>query len=255
MVENRKNYLIDMDGVLVRGRTIIPGADEFIHRLLDGGHEFLILTNNSLYTQRDLSHRLHSIGLEVPPERIFTSAMATARFLHSQKPEGKAFLLGEVGLSQAMHEVGFILTDYEPDYVVLGEMNTYNFNLITQAVRMIAQGALFVATNPDNSGPTEDGIVPACGAVAALIEKASGRAPFFVGKPNPLMMRSALNYLGVHSKDTIMIGDRMDTDVVAGLMSGLGTILVLSGLTRREDVRLFPYQPTRIAESVAEIVP
>jgi NagD protein len=248
-----KNYLIDMDGVLVTGKTLIPGADLFIKRLLDSDSKFLILTNNPLYTQRDLEHRLNNIGLSVPADRIFTSAMATARFLQSQNPNGKAYLIGESGLTQAIHDVGYVQTDTDPDYVVLGEVNTYNFEMIAKAIRLINAGAMFIATNPDSTGPTEAGIVPATGALAALIEKATNRAPFFIGKPNPLMMRSAIRYLGVHSENTVMVGDRMDTDIVAGVMSGLETILVLSGVSKREDVRRFPYRPTQILNSVADI--
>jgi len=248
-----KNYLIDMDGVLVNGRTVIPGACEFIGRLLAREARFLVLTNNPLRTPRDLAHRLRLIGLDIPPERIFTSALATARFLQSQKPNGTAFVIGESGLTQAIHDVGYVITDQDPDYVVLGETDTYSFAMITQAVRLVAAGARFIATNPDVSGPTEAGIVPACGAMAALIEQATGRRPFFIGKPNPLMMRTALNYLGVHSENTVMVGDRMDTDIVAGVESGLETILVLSGLTTRPMVDLYPYQPTWILDSVADI--
>ena len=249
----KKNYLIDMDGVLVTGKTPLPGAVEFIDRLLACKVKFLILTNNPLYTQRDLEHRLNTIGLRVPAEQIYTSAIATARFQQSQNPNGKAFVIGESGLTQALHEVGYVQTDINPDYVVLGEVNNYNFEQITKAVRLVKDGAMFIATNPDSTGPLEAGIVPATGALAALIQKATGREPFFVGKPNPLMMRSALRYLGVHSEDTIMIGDRMDTDIVAGVMSGLDTILVLSGVSTRADVERFPYRPTRILNSVAEI--
>jgi NagD protein len=248
-----KNYLIDMDGVLVKGRTPIQGAPEFIDRLIKRKIKFLILTNNPLYTQRDLEHRLITIGLKVPAESIFTSAIATARFLQNQNPQGKAFVIGEAGLTQALHDVGYVQTDINPDYVVLGEVNNYNFELITKAIRLINDGAMFIATNPDNTGPLEAGVVPATGALAALIEKATGKAPFFVGKPNPLMMRSAMRYLDVHSENTVMIGDRMDTDIVAGVMSGLETILVLSGVSRREDVRRFPYRPTLIVDSVADI--
>jgi NagD protein len=254
-MEAYRNYLIDMDGVLVSGRTIIPGAATFIERLKAREAEYLVLTNNPIYTPRDLSHRLGTIGLDIPQERIFTSAQATAAFLSSQKPQGKAFVIGESGLTDAIHRVGYVITDLEPDYVVLGETLSYNLGLITQAIRLVAEGAHFVATNPDPSGPAEDGIVPACGAMAALIEKASGKMPFFVGKPNPLMMRTALNYLGVHSEHTVMIGDRMDTDIVAGVESGLETILVLSGVTDRDAVPRFPYQPTRILSSVAELDP
>jgi NagD protein len=250
-----KNYITDMDGVLVSGRTLIPGADRFVERLKARGAEYLVLTNNPLYTPGDLAHRLHTIGLDIPPERIFTSAMATAHFLRAQKPDGTTFVIGESGLTEAIHSVGYVITDLDPDYVVLGETHAYNLELITKAIRLVAAGAHFIATNPDPSGPSERGIVPACGAMAALIEKASGFSPFFVGKPNPLMMRIALNYLGVHSENTVMIGDRMDTDIIAGVESGMETILVLTGVTRRADVTRYPYQPTRILESIADIDP
>jgi len=250
-----KNYLIDMDGVLLRGETVIPGAEQFIERLKTRGAEFLVLTNNPMYTPRDLAHRMRIIGLEVPEERIFTSALATARFLGSQKPNGTALVIGESGLTEAIHGVGYVITEHEPDYVVLGETHSYVVEWITKAVRLVAQGAHFIATNPDPVGPTESGIVPACGAMAALIERATGVSPFFVGKPNPLMMRTALNYLGVHSENTVMVGDRMDTDVIAGVESGMETILVLSGVTRREDVTRYPYQPSRVLGSAAEIEP
>lgn len=249
-----KAYLTDMDGVLISGRNVIPGAAEFIERLQRSEYEYLVLTNNPLYTQADLAHRLKMIGLEIPPERIFTSAMATARFLATQKEKGTAFVIGESGLTEPIHEIGYIITDYQPDYVVLGETHTYNLEQVTKAIRLVSAGAHFIATNPDPSGPGEGGLVPACGAMAALIEKASGMKPFFVGKPNPLMMRMALNHLGVHSENAIMVGDRMDTDIIAGVESGLETILVLSGISNREDVARFPYQPTRIVDSVAEIV-
>ena len=254
-MQSPKNYITDMDGVLVSGRTLIPGADGFLKRVSASGAEYLVLTNNPLYTPRDLAHRLSTIGLDIPPERIFTSAMATAHFLRTQKPDGTAFVIGESGLTEAIHSAGFVITDHNPDYVVLGETNTYNFELITQAIRLVAGGAHFIATNPDASGPTEKGIVPACGAMAALIEAASGFSPFFVGKPNPLMMRTALNYLDVHSEDTIMVGDRMDTDIIAGVEAGMETILVLTGVTRRQDVDRYPYQPTHIIDSVADIQP
>jgi NagD protein len=247
------NYLIDMDGVLVSGTRTIPGADDFITRLKERGAEFLVLTNNPLYTPKDLAHRLQKIGLDVPVERIFASAMTTARFLQAQKPDGTTFVIGESGLTAAIHNAGYVITELDPDYVVLGETHSYNLGRITEAIRLIAAGARFIATNPDRSGPTEEGIVPACGAMAALIEAASGKSPFFVGKPNPLMMRTALNYLDAHSENTLMIGDWTDTDIVAGVESGMATILVLSGVTEREHVDQYPYQPTRIVRSVAEI--
>ena len=252
-METVKNYIMDMDGVLVKGKEIIPGADKLIAQLKEQQREYLVLTNNSLYTQRDLEHRLTMIGLEIPAERIFTSALAAAYFLQSQCSEGTAFVIGESGLSQAVHDIGYVITDMDPDYVVLGETNAYDYESITKAVRLIEQGARFIATNPDASGPTEYGTVPGCGAMAALIERATGKAPFFVGKPNPLMMRSALNFMDVHSEDTVMVGDRMDTDILAGVESGVRTILVLTGVAQREDVEMYPYRPTWILDSVAEI--
>ncbi|MBP7693867.1 MAG: HAD family hydrolase [Anaerolineales bacterium] len=249
----RKHILTDMDGVLVSGRQLIAGADQFIERLKTSGGEWLVLTNNSLYTPRDLAYRLQTIGLEIPAERIFTSGMATARFLQTQRPNGTAFVIGESGLTGPIHDAGYVMTDHAPDYVVLGETLNYSVDAITKAARLVAAGARFIATNPDPNGPSEHGLVPACGAMAALIEKASGVAPFFIGKPNPLMMRLALNHLGVHSEAALMIGDRMDTDIVAGVQAGLGTILVLSGVTRAEEVQRYPYQPGQVAGSVAEI--
>jgi NagD protein len=249
----RKNYLMDMDGVLIRGSEMVPGADRFIARLNEQGVAYLVLTNNPNYTPRDLAHRLRVTGLDVPPERIFTSALAMGSFLHSQRPDGTAFVIGESGLTEAVHAAGYVITRLNPDYVVLGETSSYNLETITHAIRLIGNGARFVATNPDVSGPGEGGTVLACGALAALIEKATGVSPFFVGKPNPLMIRTALNFLDAHSENTVMIGDTMSTDIVAGVESGLETILVLTGVTRREDVERFPYQPTQICASVADI--
>lgn len=254
-MEPPKNYLIDMDGVLVTGGTMIPGANAFIARLKARDAKYLVLTNNPRYTPGDLAHRLQGIGLAVAPDAIFTSAMATARFLQSQNPNGTAFVIGDSGLTSAIHSIGYIITDRQPDYVVLGEAASYTLEMFTQAVRLIEGGARFVATNPDANGPSEGGTMPACGAVAALIEKASGVNALFVGKPNPLMMRLALKHLGAHSEDTIMVGDRMDTDIIAGVQTGLETILVLSGVTRRVDVTRFPYRPSRIVDSVADIEP
>ncbi|MGQ9926700.1 MAG: TIGR01457 family HAD-type hydrolase [Chloroflexaceae bacterium] len=248
-----KNYLIDMDGVLVHGSQPIPGANEFIKRLRAAGAPFLVLTNNPIYTPRDLSARLERIGLDVPPEAIYTSALATARFLHSQHPHGTAYVIGEAGLTTAMHDIGYTMTDHDPDYVVVGETTALSYERLTRAVRFVAAGARFVATNPDVSGPGDGGIVPACGAIAALIATASGVKPYFVGKPNPLMMRTALRTLGAHSEESVMVGDRMDTDIIGGTESGMETILVLTGVTRREDVHRFPYRPTRVLGSVAEI--
>ncbi len=248
-----KSYFIDMDGVVVAGNTVIRGADEFLARLTAAGHRFLILTNNPAYTPLDLQHRLQTLGLNTPAECFYTSAMATAQFLHSQRPRGTAFCIGESGLTSALHEIGYILTEHDPDYVVLGETTSYSYDKITLAVRLVAAGARFIATNPDVSGPGEGGLTPACGAMAALIQKATGVRPYFIGKPNPLMMRAALRYMQEHSENAVMIGDRMDTDIISGIESGMETILVLSGVTRREEVERFPYRPTRIVPSVAEI--
>lgn len=249
-----QSYIIDMDGVIIKGNSLIPGAKELVARMESAETEFLILTNNPIYTPLDLQHRLQTLGLNIPAKRFYTSAMATARFLDSQHPKGTAFAIGESGLTSALHEIGYILTDLNPNYVVLGETTTYSYDRITQAVRLVAAGACFIATNPDVSGPGEGGIEPACGAMAALIEKATGVAPYFVGKPNPLMMRTALRYLGQHSENTTMVGDRMDTDIIAGIESGMETILVLTGVTKREDVDRYPYRPTHILPSVADIV-
>ncbi len=248
-----KSYLIDMDGVIVSGHQMIPGADAFIERLHQRHIKFLILTNNPMYTPIDLQHRLQRLGINVTADHFYTSALATAAFLKAQKPNGTAFVLGESGLTEALHQVGYVLTEHEPDYVVLGETMAYSYSRITQAVRLIEAGARFIATNPDPSGPGEGGLVPACGAIAALIQTATGIPPYFVGKPNPLMMRTALRYLDEHSENAIMVGDRMDTDMRAGTESGMETVLVLTGVTTRERVGRFPYQPTRIVNSVAEL--
>jgi NagD protein len=248
-----RTWLMDMDGVLVREEAPIPGADRFLATLRARGTPFLVLTNNSIYTQRDLAARLRTSGLDVPEESIWTSALATARFLEEQRPGGSAFVIGESGLTTALHAGGYTLTETAPDYVVLGETRTYSFSRITKGIRLIAAGARFIATNPDTIGPSPDGPMPATGSVAALISRATGVEPYFVGKPNPLMMRSALNALDAHSETTAMIGDRMDTDVVAGLEAGLETILVLTGVTSREAAERYPYRPSRIVQSVAEL--
>lgn len=248
-----KSVLTDMDGVLVVGRTIIPGAGEFISRLIDEDRPFLVMTNNSMYPPAILAHRLHRIGLEIPADRIHTSALATAQFLHTQRPGGSAYVIGEDGLYEALEDVGYTFDDVAPDYVVLGETQDYSFERITRAIRLIQGGARFIATNPDVSGPSEEGIVPATGAIAALIERAIGVFPYYIGKPNPLMIRTALRRLGEHSQNTIMIGDRMDTDILIGIESGLDTVLVLTGVTTREMVERFPYQPTQILASIADV--
>jgi NagD protein len=249
-----RSWLMDMDGVLVREEQAIPGADEFLARLREHGTPFLVLTNNSIYTRRDLAARLVANGLDVPEEAIWTSALATARFLEDQRPGGSAFVIGEAGLTTALHDAGYTLTERAPDYVVLGETRTYSFERITRAIRLIAGGARFIATNPDPTGPSSEGPLPATGSVAALISRATGVEPYFVGKPNPLMMRSALNAIDAHSETAAMVGDRMDTDVVSGLEAGMETILVLTGVTTREQAERYPYRASRIVDSVAELI-
>jgi NagD protein len=244
---------MDMDGVLVSEDHVIPGADRFLARLRELGLPFLVLTNNSTHTRRDLAARLAKAGLEVPEEAIWTAALAAARFLDDQRPGGSAYVVGEAGLTTALHQVGYTLTDREPDYVVLGETRTYSFERITRAIRLIAGGATFIATNPDATSPSPDGVLPATGSVAALIRHATGVDPYFVGKPNPLMMRSALNALDAHSETAAMVGDRMDTDVVSGLEAGIETVLVLTGVTKREEAERYPYRPSRIVESIADL--
>ena len=247
-------WLSDMDGVLVHEEEPIPGAADFVAKLRRIGRPFLLLTNNSIFTPRDLKARLHRSGIDVPEDAIWTSALATAQFLENQRPGGTAYVIGEAGLTTALHEIGYVMTERDPEYVVLGETRTYSFEAITTAIRLVDKGARFIATNPDASGPSIHGPIPATGSVAALITKATGVEPYFVGKPNPLMMRSALNRIDAHSETTVMVGDRMDTDVVSGLEAGLRTILVMTGSTKPGQVDRFPYRPTRIVDSVADIV-
>jgi NagD protein len=238
----------------VREEIAIPGADRFVARLRELGRPFLVLTNNSIYTRRDLAARLRASGLDVPEEAIWTSALATAGFLEAQRPGGSAYVIGEAGLTTALHESGYTLTERSPDYVVLGETRTYSFERITQAIRLIEGGARFIATNPDRTGPSPDGPLPATGSVAALISHATGVAPYFVGKPNPLMIRSALNALDAHSETSAMVGDRMDTDVIAGLEAGLEAILVLTGISTGAEAERYPYRPSRIVDSISELL-
>lgn len=247
-------WLTDMDGVLVHEGHALPGAADFIAALKRADRPFLVLTNNSIFTARDLRARLAASGIDVPEEAIWTSALATAQFLQQQVPGGRAYVIGEAGLTTALHDVGYTMTDSEPDYVVLGETRTYSFEAITRAIRLIEGGARFIATNPDPTGPSVDGPLPATGAVAALITRATRREPYFVGKPNPMMFRSALNRIEAHSESTAMVGDRMDTDVVAGIEAGLRTFLVLTGSTRAEDVERFPFRPSQVVPSIADLV-
>jgi NagD protein len=247
-------WLTDMDGVLVHEGQALPGAAEFVARLRARDRRFLVLTNNSVFTPRDLAARLARAGLPVPEQAIWTSALATADFLRSQHPGGSPFALGESGLTTALHEVGFTLSEVDPDYVVLGESRSLSFDKITRAIRLVEGGARFIATNPDVTSPSPEGPLPATGSVAALITKATGARPYFVGKPNPMMFRSAMNRIEAHSESTAMIGDRMDTDIVAGIEAGLETILVLTGSTTPEAMERFPYRPSRILASIRDVI-
>ncbi len=247
-------WLTDMDGVLVHENHPLPGAAALLQQWRDQGKPYLVLTNNSIFTPRDLSARLKAVGLDVPEEAIWTSALATADFLASQMPGGSAFVVGEAGITTALHEAGFVMTDTNPDYVVLGETRNYSFEAITRAIRLIGDGARFIATNPDATGPSAEGPMPATGAVAALITKATGREPYTVGKPNPMMFRSAMNKIGAHSENTGMIGDRMDTDIVAGIEAGLHTILVLTGISDRAEVDKYPFRPDEIVNGVSDLL-
>ena len=247
-------WLTDMDGVLVHENRAVPGAAELIEQWRNEGKPFLVLTNNSTFTPRDLSARLRASGLTVPEEFIWTSALATADFCASQMPGGSAFVIGEAGMTTALHEAGFIMTETAPDYVVVGETRNYSFEAITKAIRLIRDGSRFIVTNPDATGPSPEGPLPATGAVAALISTATGRTPYIVGKPNPMMFRSAMNRIGAHSENTAMIGDRMDTDIVAGIEAGLHTILVLSGISDRSEMAKYPFRPDEVLNSVADLL-
>lgn len=247
-------WLSDMDGVLVRENRALPGAEQFLDALRRKGYPFLVLTNNSIFTNRDLSARLARSGLDVPEDNIWTSANATAAFLSQQSPDSTAFVIGEAGLTTALHGAGYIMTDQDPEYVVLGETRNYDFNAITSAIRLIESGAKFIATNPDVTGPSDDGTLPATGSIAAMITAATGKRPYFVGKPNPVMIRAGLNKIGAHSERAAMVGDRMDTDIQAGVEAGLRTHLVLSGSTSLEQVEQYPYRPFGIHEGIGELI-
>jgi NagD protein len=248
-------WLTDMDGVLVHEDTAIPGAAELLKHWQSTDQEYLVLTNNSIFTARDLSARLGATGIQVPEERIWTSALATATFLKSQNAGGTVFAVGEAGLLTALYEAGFVMSESNPDFVVVGETRNYSFNALTKAIRLIDNGARFITTNPDTTGPSPDGPIPATGAINALITAATGRKPYVVGKPNPMMFRSALNQIGAHSENTAMIGDRMDTDIIAGMEAGLHTILVRTGISADSDLQKFPFRPIETVDSVADLLP
>jgi NagD protein len=248
----KHGYLIDMDGVLYRGSALIPGADSFVQQLRTRDIPFRLLTNNSQRTRRDVVAKVARLGIDVEEEHIFTSAMATARFLAQQKPNGTAFVIGEGGLLTALHQNGYAVVDHEPDYVVVGEGRTFNLELVEAAVRMILGGAKLIATNLDPNCPTQDGVRPGCGAMVAMLELATGVRAFSVGKPSPIMMRAARKELGLTTDETTIIGDTVETDILGGVQLGYHTVLVLSGGTRPEDLRHYAYRPDIVVDSLAE---
>jgi NagD protein len=248
----KHGYLIDMDGVLYRGTDLIPGADYFIQQLRARGIAFRLLTNNSQRTRRDVVAKVARLGINVEEEHVFTSAMATARYLAQQKPNGTAFVIGEGGLLTALHQNGYAVVDHEPDYVVVGEGRTFNLELVESAVRMILAGAKLIATNLDPNCPTQNGLRPGCGAMVAMLEIATGVKAFSVGKPSPVMMRAARKELGLSTDETTIIGDTMETDILGGVQLGFHTILVLSGGTHPEDLRRYAYRPEIVVDSLAE---
>jgi len=248
----KHGYLIDMDGVLYRGTEVIPGADTFIETIRARDIPFRLLTNNSQRTRRDVAAKLARMGIAVEEEHVFTSAMATARFVAEQKPAGTAFVIGEGGLLTALHQNGYAVVDHEPDFVIVGEGRAFNLELVESAVCMIQGGAKLIATNMDPNCPTKDGLRPGCGALVALLEAATGIKAFSVGKPSPLMMRAARKELGLTTDETIMIGDTMETDILGGVQLGFHTVLVLSGGTRRDDLPRYAYRPEIVVESVEE---
>ena len=249
----RKGFICDMDGVIYLGNQLLPGVAEFVNWLNENDKRFLFLTNSSERSPKELQQKLQRMGLDIGEEHFYTSALATAAFLKKQAPGCTAFVIGAPGLLNALYDVGVTMNDVDPDYVIVGETASYNYEVITKAVRLVLNGARLIATNSDLTGPTEFGIAPACRSLVAPIELATGKKAYFMGKPNPLMMRTGLQLLDVHSEEAAMVGDRMDTDVIAGMESGLATVLVLSGCTSRTDVNDYPYRPTYILNGVGDI--
>ncbi len=252
-LRKKQGFICDMDGVIYHGNRLLPGVKEFVEWLYTEKKNFLFLTNSSERSPRELQQKLARMGLEVDESHFYTSALATAKFISSQCPGGSAYVIGGAGLITALHDAGITMNDVDPDYVIVGEGNSYNYENILKAVHLVAKGARLIGTNSDITGPAEDGIIPACGAMVSPIEMATGQSAYFVGKPNPLMMRTGLRILDVHSEDAVMIGDRMDTDIVAGIETGLDTVLVMSGVTKPEEVQRFPYRPRLILSGVGEI--
>ncbi len=253
-VLNKKGFICDMDGVIYHGNKILDGVKEFVNWMIESDKKFVFLTNSPEKTPHELSMKLQRMGLEVSPDHFYTSAMATAEFLSVQKPGCTAYVIGEAALTKAMYDKKIYMNDINPDYVVLGETRTYNFEKIEKAIELVRNGAKLIGANPDTVGVTEKGIMPATGALISPIEIATGKKAYFVGKPNPLMLRHGLKLIGCHSADIAFIGDRMDTDIIAGIESNVDTVLVLSGVTTKEDIELFPYRPKYVVESVGSML-
>ena len=253
ILRSKKGFICDMDGVIYHGNKLLPGVKEFVDWLYREEKNFLFLTNSSERSPKELQIKLARMGLEVDESHFYTSALATAKFISSQAPGCSAYVIGGAGLVTALHDAGITMNDVDPDYVIIGEGNTYNYENILKAVKLVMRGAKLIGTNSDLTGPAEDGIIPACRALISPIEMATGQKAYFVGKPNPLMMRTGLRILGVHSEDAVMIGDRMDTDIVAGIETGLDTVLVLSGVTDHNEIKKFPYRPRLVLNGVGDI--
>ena len=250
----KKGFICDMDGVIYHGNQILPGVAEFIDWLHRENKEYLFLTNNSGYTPKELQQKLARMGLDVSEEHFYTSALATAAFLKKQDPGCSVYAIGEAGLLNALYDAGITMNDVNPDYVVVGESKSYSLDTLTKATNLVLKGAKLIGANSDLTGPIENGIMPACRALVAPIELATGKQAYFCGKPNPLMMRTGLEILGCHSAEAVMVGDRMDTDVIVGMESGMSTVLVLSGVSTRETVDTFAYRPSIILDGVGSIV-
>lgn len=253
-LRSKKGYIIDMDGVIYHGNKLLPGVTEFVQWLYDNKKEFLFLTNASNLSPKELQMKLARMGMEVDESHFYTSSLATAKFLHNQAPGCSAYVIGDAGLTNALYDVGITINKIDPDYVIIGESTAYNYESIILASQLVDRGAKLIGTNSDLTGPTTDGFIPACRALMAPIEMTTGKTAYYIGKPNPLMMRTGLKLLGVHSDEAAIIGDRMDTDIVAGIESGLDTALVLSGVSSRETVKQFPYRPRLILNGVGDIV-
>lgn len=249
----KRAFICDMDGVLYHGNRLLAGAGQFVAWLAASGKKFLFLTNSSERSPRELQQKLARLDIQVAEEHFYTSALATASFLASQHPHGSAYVIGEAGLTGALYEAGFSMNDVNPDYVVVGDTRSYTYERIERAVQLVRQGARLIGTNPDLTGPSERGLVPSTGALIAPIERATGRKAYFVGKPNPLMMRHALKRLDCRREETAIIGDRMDTDILSGIEAEIDSVLVLSGVTRRDDLGQFPYSPAFVLDGVGEI--